>query len=84
MAKHYEEILIDEYQDSNSVQETILNSVSRERYDKPNRFMVGDVKQSIYKFRLARPEIFMEKYMQYDDDENNKDNENIKNQNRLA
>ncbi len=80
LAKHYEEILIDEYQDSNSVQETILNSVSRERYDKPNRFMVGDVKQSIYKFRLARPEIFMEKYVQYDDDENNKDNENIKNQ----
>ena len=78
LAKHYEEILIDEYQDSNSVQETILNSVSRERYDKPNRFMVGDVKQSIYKFRLARPEIFMEKYMQYGDDENN--NDNIKNQ----
>lgn len=74
LAKHYEEILIDEYQDSNSVQETILNSVSRERYDKPNRFMVGDVKQSIYKFRLARPEIFMEKYMQYGDDENNNDN----------
>ncbi len=62
---HYDEILIDEYQDSNMVQETILKSISREDEGKPNRFMVGDVKQSIYKFRLAMPEIFMEKYGSY-------------------
>lgn len=52
----YDEIMIDEYQDSNLLQETILNSISRERLGQPNIFMVGDVKQSIYKFRLARPE----------------------------
>jgi len=66
LSEHYEEILIDEYQDSNLVQETILNSISGERFGRPNLFMVGDVKQSIYKFRLARPEIFMEKYESYD------------------
>ena len=57
----FEEIAIDEYQDSNLVQEIILNSVSR----KNNIFMVGDVKQSIYKFRQARPELFLEKYDDY-------------------
>lgn len=61
----YEEILIDEYQDSNLVQETLLSSISREPEGRPNIFMVGDVKQSIYKFRLARPELFMEKYETY-------------------
>lgn len=65
LSELYEEILIDEYQDSNMVQETILQSISRERLGSPNRFMVGDVKQSIYKFRLAMPEIFMEKYETY-------------------
>ena len=65
LREHYEEILIDEYQDSNLVQETLLNSISRERTGHPNVFMVGDVKQSIYKFRLARPELFMEKYNTY-------------------
>lgn len=65
LSNRFEEILIDEYQDSNLVQETILNSISRERYGMPNVFMVGDVKQSIYKFRLARPELFMEKYDAY-------------------
>ena len=65
LSAQYEEILIDEYQDSNQVQETILNSISRERIGKPNIFMVGDVKQSIYKFRLAKPELFMEKYKSY-------------------
>jgi len=65
LSEHFVEILIDEYQDSNLVQETILQSVSRERLDLPNRFMVGDVKQSIYKFRLAMPELFMEKYDNY-------------------
>lgn len=65
LSEHFEEILIDEYQDSNLVQETILKSISRERIGRPNRFMVGDVKQSIYKFRLAMPELFMEKYDTY-------------------
>jgi ATP-dependent helicase/nuclease subunit A len=61
----YREVLIDEYQDSNNVQELILKSISGEVADKSERFMVGDVKQSIYKFRLARPEIFMEKLGTY-------------------
>lgn len=65
LSEHFAEIMIDEYQDSNLVQETILNSISKERYGNPNLFMVGDVKQSIYRFRLARPEIFMEKYDTY-------------------
>ena len=55
------EILIDEYQDSNLVQEYILNSVSKGN----NIFMVGDVKQSIYRFRQARPELFIDKYENY-------------------
>lgn len=53
----FEEILIDEYQDSNLVQETLLQSVSQLRFGQHNLFMVGDVKQSIYRFRLARPEL---------------------------
>lgn len=61
----YEEIMIDEYQDSNYVQETILRAISREKQGQNNIFMVGDVKQSIYRFRLARPELFMEKYDTY-------------------
>lgn len=64
-SRRFEEILIDEYQDSNFVQETLLQSVSRLRHGKHNIFMVGDVKQSIYRFRLARPELFMEKYDTY-------------------
>lgn len=64
-SQRFEEILIDEYQDSNLVQETLLQSVSRLRQGKHNIFMVGDVKQSIYRFRLARPELFMEKYDTY-------------------
>ncbi|MFR0986759.1 MAG: UvrD-helicase domain-containing protein [Frisingicoccus sp.] len=52
--------MCDEYQDSNQVQETLLNSISREREGQPNIFMVGDVKQSIYRFRMAEPEIFLE------------------------
>lgn len=63
--EHYQEILIDEYQDSNLVQELLLQSISGEADGRFNRFMVGDVKQSIYKFRLARPELFMEKLRQY-------------------
>ncbi len=64
-SERFEEIMIDEYQDSNLVQELILNSVAGRGKDEPNRFMVGDVKQSIYRFRLARPELFMEKYRTY-------------------
>ncbi len=64
-AAHYEEILIDEYQDSNLVQELILTSISKKYSGGHNLFMVGDVKQSIYRFRLARPELFMEKYDSY-------------------
>ena len=62
---YYEEILTDEYQDSNYVQELILSQLSRAPEQKPYLFMVGDVKQSIYQFRLARPEIFMDKYRRY-------------------
>ena len=63
--QHFAEILIDEYQDSNLVQEYLLRAVSGEEDGHFNRFMVGDVKQSIYKFRLARPELFLEKYQTY-------------------
>ncbi len=73
LSEQFEEILIDEYQDSNMVQETILSSISRENIGSPNRFMVGDVKQSIYKFRLAMPEIFMEKYNTYSCEAEEKD-----------
>lgn len=59
------EVMIDEYQDSNYIQETILTSVSTVSKGMPNIFMVGDVKQSIYRFRLSRPELFMEKYHNY-------------------
>ena len=69
MAQWYEEIMIDEYQDSNYVQEVLLNSVSSKRFGRPDIFMVGDVKQSIYKFRLAKPELFMEKYESYTEEE---------------
>ena len=61
----FEEILVDEYQDSNLVQEIIINMISRADWGKPNVFMVGDVKQSIYRFRQARPELFLQKYLGY-------------------
>ena len=63
--QYFQEILIDEYQDSNLVQEYLLSAISGEAEEHYNRFMVGDVKQSIYKFRLARPELFLEKYDTY-------------------
>lgn len=69
LAVQYDEILVDEYQDSNLVQETLIQCISGERFDRPNVFMVGDVKQSIYKFRLARPELFLEKYSTYTSEE---------------
>jgi len=70
----YEEILIDEYQDSNLLQEYILTTISRG----DNIFMVGDVKQSIYKFRGGRPELFLEKYETYKAKEEIKQKENLK------
>lgn len=68
--------MVDEYQDSNIVQETILSSISKERFGVYNRFMVGDVKQSIYGFRGANPNIFIEKYNTYDS--KNKESNNYK------
>ena len=59
------EVMVDEYQDSNYVQESLLQAVSKQSMGVNNMFMVGDVKQSIYRFRLARPELFMEKYRGY-------------------
>ena len=61
--EQFEEILIDEFQDTNRVQEAILSLISRP--ERGNRFMVGDVKQSIYRFRLAEPGIFLAKYKAY-------------------
>ena len=69
LSEKYEEVLVDEYQDSNLVQEMITNCVSGWVNQKKNIFMVGDVKQSIYRFRLARPELFMEKYRTYTKEE---------------
>jgi len=63
--ERFDEVMIDEYQDSNLVQETILTSVSKVSRGSYDIFMVGDVKQSIYRFRLSRPELFMEKYNTY-------------------
>ena len=78
IAKKYQEqfveIAIDEYQDSNLVQEYILNSISKN----DNIFMVGDVKQSIYKFRQARPELFIEKYEKYKLKDSKEENDNLK------
>ena len=57
----FKEIMVDEYQDTNGVQETIINLISRV----DNRFYVGDVKQAIYSFRMADSSLFMEKYNTY-------------------
>ena len=67
--KQFQEIMIDEYQDSNLIQEAILTSVSTCRSGRYNIFMVGDVKQSIYRFRLSRPELFLEKFHTYNIEE---------------
>lgn len=67
--EYFAEVLIDEYQDSNNVQEMILSAISGDNVQPCNRFMVGDVKQSIYKFRMARPEIFMDKLTRFRKDE---------------
>ncbi|MCR1952944.1 helicase-exonuclease AddAB subunit AddA [Clostridium sp. DSM 100503] len=63
--EYFDEVLVDEYQDSNNVQEAIIDLVSRKTLENPNVFMVGDVKQSIYRFRQAKPELFLDKYNRY-------------------
>lgn len=70
--KFFEEVMVDEYQDSNMVQEIIIQMVSRYDLENPNVFMVGDVKQSIYRFRQAKPELFLNKYNIYGIGEGNK------------
>jgi len=80
----FEYIFIDEYQDSNIVQETLIGKIKREN----NLFMVGDVKQSIYKFRLAEPEIFIAKYEAFRENENEFDvkldlNKNFRSKSRI-
>lgn len=70
--EQFYEVMIDEYQDSNLIQEAILTSVSTVSQGKYNIFMVGDVKQSIYRFRLSRPELFMEKYDTYSTEDGEK------------
>lgn len=77
LSEKFQEILIDEYQDSNFLQEYILQCVSRVPYGVNNIFMVGDVKQSIYGFRMARPDLFTDKYEKYADVEENADNDKI-------
>ena len=64
LSKRYTEIMVDEYQDTNEIQDTLFKLLSK---NEENIFMVGDVKQSIYKFRLADPTIFLEKYMNFND-----------------
>ena len=66
ISSRFREVMVDEYQDSNQVQDAIFSALTKE---KENCFMVGDVKQSIYQFRLADPGIFLEKYQAYGEDE---------------
>lgn len=72
--ERFDEIAIDEYQDSNLVQESILTAIQKNN----NIFMVGDVKQSIYRFRQARPELFLDKYAKYKLKKDKKENDNLK------
>lgn len=76
--EYFVEIMTDEYQDSNLVQELILQSISKTKEKQCNRFMVGDVKQSIYGFRLARPELFMEKFLKYSQNYVNYNSDNVR------
>jgi ATP-dependent helicase/nuclease subunit A len=62
---HFKEVYCDEYQDTNMVQETILKLVAKDDEENGNLFMVGDVKQSIYRFRLAEPQLFLSKYNRF-------------------
>lgn len=68
LKEKFEEILVDEYQDSNNVQEEIINLICRKEQGRRNVFMVGDLKQSIYRFRMAKPELFKEKKNTYTKD----------------
>ncbi|RKJ13522.1 helicase-exonuclease AddAB subunit AddA, partial [Butyricicoccus sp. 1XD8-22] len=67
----FKEVLVDEYQDTNMLQETILQLVKSGDEATGNLFMVGDVKQSIYRFRLAEPMLFLNKYLTFEDDPKN-------------
>ncbi|AVQ34500.1 helicase-exonuclease AddAB subunit AddA [Staphylococcus muscae] len=67
--EQFDEILVDEYQDTNRVQEAIISSIKRGNESNGNLFMVGDVKQSIYKFRQADPSLFIEKYERFNQPE---------------
>ncbi|PRY83300.1 helicase-exonuclease AddAB subunit AddA [Alkalibacterium olivapovliticus] len=67
--KQFQEVMVDEYQDINLIQETILKWLTKDSSESGNQFMVGDVKQSIYSFRLADPSLFIEKYERYDTSE---------------
>ncbi|NLM51215.1 MAG: helicase-exonuclease AddAB subunit AddA [Firmicutes bacterium] len=67
----FAQVLVDEYQDINPVQDAILQLVSRQGENKGNLFMVGDVKQSIYRFRMGDPGLFLEKYKTYTDAKKN-------------
>ena len=69
LAAEFDEIIVDEYQDINNVQDALLHALSGEEDGRPNLFMVGDVKQSIYRFRRANPEIFLQKYRTFDEAE---------------
>ncbi len=61
----FQEVLVDEYQDTNMLQETIVRLVKQGGEEDGNLFMVGDVKQSIYRFRLAEPMLFLGKYNRF-------------------
>ena len=71
LRKRYQEIIIDEYQDSNNLQEYIARAIAGDCEEKPYIFTVGDVKQSIYAFRNACPELFVKKQKLYDEDQEN-------------
>jgi len=66
----FSEVMVDEYQDVNTLQEGILSLVSNQEVENGNQFLVGDIKQSIYGFRLANPSLFLDKYLSYPEDEN--------------
>lgn len=69
--ERFKEVLVDEYQDTNRIQETILQLVKSGDASNGNMFMVGDVKQSIYRFRLAEPTLFLQKYLTYNENPTN-------------
>lgn len=69
LSEYYDEIMVDEYQDSNDLQEAVLKSLVTETDKTGNYFCVGDVKQSIYRFRYANPSLFLSKYKSYDKEE---------------